>query len=113
MDSGERRVRRGRVNRLPFLLLAIALMIASRRSDAQAQANRCTGGIATGVATGQPRHYVFLNRDRQRIADSAFLHTAALEGAQIKYTWRELEPEKDRYDLSAIRHDLAYLSAHG
>ena len=56
---------------------------------------------------------MFLNRDRQRLADSAFLHTAALEGAQVKYTWRELEPEQDRYDLSAIQHDLAYLSAHG
>ena len=109
MDSSDRRHRPSRKNRLPLLLLGIGLAITPGRSDAQGQANRC----AVGAAIGQPHHYVFLNRDRERIADSASLHTAALEGAQIKYTWRELEPEKDRYDLSAVQHDLAYLRAHG
>lgn len=112
MGSGARRHRPAR-DRLSPLLFAIALAITPRPGDAQGQGSRCTDDIAAGVATGQPRHYVFLNRDRQRIADRAFLRTPALEGAQIKYTWRELEPAKDRYDLSAIRHDLAYLRAHG
>jgi len=48
-----------------------------------------------------PHHYVFFNRDRERISDAAFLETKAFEGAQLKYTWRELEREKDRYDFSA------------
>ena len=45
--------------------------------------------------------------------DSAFLTTKEFEGAQIAYTWRSLEPEKDRYNLTAIRDDLAFLTAHG
>jgi hypothetical protein len=57
-------------------------------------------------------HYVFYNIHRERITDSVFLHTRALEGAQLKYSWRELEPEKDRYDFSAVEHDLQFLHAH-
>jgi hypothetical protein len=66
-----------------------------------------------GVSAAEPHHYVFFNRDRQRISDSAFLGTRRFEGAQLKYTWRELERAKDGYDFSAIEHDLAFLSANG
>ena len=69
----------------------------------------CCDTIAAGVL----HHYVFFNRDRERIREKAFLETKAIEGAQLKYTWRQLEPEKDRYDFSAIREDLAFLSSHG
>ena len=58
------------------------------------------------------RHYVFFNVDRQRIRDTAFLTNPAFEGAQIKYTWRQLEPAKDRYDFRPIREDLRWLRAH-
>jgi len=69
----------------------------------------CHGGASDdGV-----RHYVFFNRDRQRISDTAFLGTKAFEGAQLKYTWRELEPEKDGYDFSAILNDLTFLNSKG
>jgi hypothetical protein len=69
----------------------------------------CCGSVAAkGV-----HHYVFFNRERARIHESAFLETQAFEGAQIKYTWRELEPEKDAYDFSAIRQDLAFLTSKG
>jgi hypothetical protein len=58
-------------------------------------------------------HYVFFNRDRERISDAAFLGTKAFEGAQLKYTWRELEQGKDGYDFSAIEHDLMFLNPKG
>jgi hypothetical protein len=58
-------------------------------------------------------HYVFFNRDRQRIKDQAFLSTKAFEGAQLKFTWRELEPEKDKYEYSAIQEDLRFLRENG
>ena len=64
-----------------------------------------------GIAAQGTHHYVFFNRDRERIRDAAFLETKALEGAQLKYTWRELEPEQDRYDFSAIREDLQFLTS--
>jgi hypothetical protein len=69
----------------------------------------CCGSAAAGGL----HHYVFFNRDRERITDASFLGTKAIEGAQLKYTWRELEPEKDAYDFGAIRHDLAFLSSKG
>ena len=58
-------------------------------------------------------HYVFFNLDRERIAEESFLSTKAFEGAQLKYTWRELEPKKDEYDFSAIRKNLAFLNSKG
>lgn len=69
----------------------------------------CCNTIAASVV----HHYVFFNRDRERIREIAFLETKAIEGAQLKYTWRQLEPEKDAYDFSPIREDLAFLTSKG
>ena len=67
------------------------------------------------AASAKPvHHYVFFGQEREKIrADSSFLETKALEGAQVVYTWRQLEPEKDAYDFSAIREDLAFLTSKG
>jgi hypothetical protein len=65
------------------------------------------------AAAAEPRHYVFFNRERERIQAPAFLAAKGIEGAQIKYTWRELETEPDRYDFAKIQHDLERLRAHG
>ena len=59
------------------------------------------------------KHFVYFARERQAIRDHAFLKIPRLEGAQIMYAWRELEPEKDRYDFTIIREDYEYLKAHG
>jgi hypothetical protein len=59
------------------------------------------------------RHYVYFNTKRERITEAWFLSSQSFDGAQLKYTWRELEPEKDRYDFSGIRHDLALLRRNG
>ena len=77
--------------------------------------------IATPTSCGTPDHdrdvaphnYIFFGEDRERIADTAFLHGPHIIGAELTYTWRELEPSSDHYDLSAIRHDLAFLRQHG
>jgi hypothetical protein len=65
------------------------------------------------VRAGAAHHYVFFNRERERISDAAFLETKAFEGAQLKYLWRQLEHGKDDYDFSDIEHDLAFLQSHG
>jgi len=75
-------------------------------------------GSVFSIQTPQPpakksHHYVFFNRDRERIAEANFLATSVLEGAQLKYTWRELEPEPDAYDFAAVRQDLRFLTAKG
>ncbi len=60
-----------------------------------------------------PQNYIFFGRERTRITETWFLSTPTIIGAQLKYTWRELEPERDRYDLDLVRNDLAFLSRNG
>jgi hypothetical protein len=57
-----------------------------------------------------PHNYVFFRRDHARIADTAFLHNATIVGAQLTYTWRELEPTPDHYAFEAIRLHLEFLT---
>ena len=60
------------------------------------------------------RHYVFFGMDREKLKESAaFLETKRFDGAQIAYSWRQLEPGKDEYDFSLIREDLTFLSSKG
>ena len=60
------------------------------------------------------RHYVFFGMDREKLKDSAaFLETKRFDGAQIAYSWRQLEPGRDGYDFRLIREDLAFLSSKG
>jgi hypothetical protein len=71
--------------------------------------------LCCASATAKPiHHYVFFGQDREKIrAASEFLETKALEGAQLAYSWRQLEPVKDKYDFSLIREDLAFLTSKG
>ena len=67
-----------------------------------------------GVRAKPVHHYVFFGQDREKIKkDSLFLETRAFEGAQVSYSWRQLETGKDVYDFSAIRDDLAFLTSKG
>src|SRR3712207_2295400 len=73
--------------------------------------------LSTGCAPAgaEPvHHYVFFGQDREELVRAtSFLETRALEGAQVAYSWRQLEPEKDAYDFNALREDLAFLSTRG
>jgi hypothetical protein len=68
----------------------------------------------TAVGAKPVHHYVFFGQDREKIKEAAsFLATKALEGAQVTYSWRQLEPKQDEYDFSYIREDLVFLSSKG
>lgn len=69
--------------------------------------------LSSAIAAKPVRNYVFFDLDRERIKETTFLETKAFAGAQLKYTWKELEPQKDRYDFTAIRQDLAFLTTQG
>ncbi|MCG8477925.1 MAG: hypothetical protein MI724_02430 [Spirochaetales bacterium] len=58
-------------------------------------------------------HFVYFARDREAVRGHRFLEVPRFAGAQIMYTWRELEPRRGVYDFSAIREDLEYLADHG
>lgn len=59
------------------------------------------------------KHYVYFARDRDALQDHPLLTSDRFAGAQIMYTWRQLEPQRGDYDFSAIETDLAYLQSHG
>ena len=67
------------------------------------------------VATAKHvHHYVFFGQDRDQLKNGkTFLETKEFEGAQVAYSWRQLEQGKDNYDFGLIREDLAFLKAHG
>ena len=71
--------------------------------------------LCCAAAGARPVHnYVFFGLGREKIREAAsFLSTDALEGAQVTYTWRQLEPERDAYDFGAVREDLAFLTSKG
>ncbi len=64
-------------------------------------------------ALGAPRHFVFFGSDRERIRERSFLDAPHVAGAQLRYSWRELEPERGRYALGPLLEDLAFLERHG
>jgi predicted TIM-barrel fold metal-dependent hydrolase len=88
------------LRRRHFILLAVTSLLAAAEAAHAQQRNA-------------PKHFVFFGRDRERIADTAFVNNPDLAGAQLKYTWRELEPERDRYDFSLVLNDIAFLKKHG
>lgn len=60
-----------------------------------------------------PENFIYFGRDRDRIVEPKCLSNQGVIGAQIKYIWKELEPERDRYSFDAIRSDLECLERHG
>lgn len=58
-------------------------------------------------------HFVYFSRDREAIKDHPLLLSSRFVGAQIMYSWKELEPEKGRFNFSIIKEDIAYLSKYG
>ena len=56
-----------------------------------------------------PGHYLTLSHKDSRTAWQAIASQPGFAGGQRYYTWRQLEPERDHYDFSAIEMDLAFL----
>lgn len=59
------------------------------------------------------KQYVFFSKDRDAIHEMTFFADPAFEGAQITYSWKQLERGKGGYDFKMIREDLAFLTAQG
>ena len=58
-------------------------------------------------------HFIYFGADREKIIDPLFLNCKNAAGAQIRYSWKMLEPKKDEYDFGMIKKDLSFLKAHG
>jgi hypothetical protein len=59
------------------------------------------------------KHFVYFSRDREAIRNHPFLKVPQLVGAQIMYSWKQLEPEKGKYNFSIVQDDYDYLKAQG
>ncbi len=59
------------------------------------------------------KHFVYFARERELIHNHPFLKVPRFDGAQIMYSWNQIEPEKGKYDFSIIWDDYNYLSAFG
>lgn len=64
----------------------------------------------TGYAGAEPlRDYVYTkSTNLERLA--SVISRPDIDGVQIVYDWKSLEPAKDKYDFSQIEHDLEYLT---
>ena len=92
-------------------LFALAITISLTQAT---QVGLTASAVDPVSAAKRVHHYVFFGQDRERLKDArSFLDTPAFEGAQVAYSWRQLEQGKDNYDFSLIREDLAFLNAHG
>ena len=56
------------------------------------------------------QNYVYFNLDRDQIRQPWFADSKLFSGAQLKYRWAELEPEKGKYSFDEIREDLQFLT---
>jgi hypothetical protein len=65
------------------------------------------------IAQKQIKQFIYFELERKRIHDTSFLHNHGAVGAQLKYMWRELEPNKDQYNLDLIQNDLDFLTSNG
>lgn len=61
-------------------------------------------------AYGSPQIYLFLGREPAENYTNYLSHPS-IQGVQIVYPWKLLEPQKDHYDFKSIERDLQILSA--
>jgi hypothetical protein len=91
--------------RLVSGLLAAGLAIAGAHAEKDVHAEDTSGA---GVKW-HPGHYIMV---RGAIPDVLYEEKVFL-GIQKLYNWKALEPQKDRYDFSSIKGDLAVLGKRG
>jgi hypothetical protein len=92
-------------------LFALAITVSLSQAT---PVGRTTSAVAPASPAKRVHHYVFFGQDRERLKEaSSFLDTPAFEGAQVAYSWLQLERTKDEYDFSGIRDDLQFLNTHG
>lgn len=57
------------------------------------------------------KNFIYFARDRELIHNHPFLNNSTFSGAQIMYSWKQLETSKNVYDFSIIKKDYEYLKS--
>jgi hypothetical protein len=70
--------------------------------------------FASLVSPAQIKNFMFIGMDRDQLKDTSLWATnGAFRGVQIAYSWKQLEPDKDKYDFSIITEDMRLLQKYG
>ena len=72
----------------------------------------CLLGAMNMHAQKKISHFTYFGQEREQIQDTSFLNAKNIRGAQIRYSWKMLEPVKDEYHFETIEEDLAILKSH-
>lgn len=108
------------MNRIKCLLLISYILLCpslssqnwKNPSERYKEAYKNYANAACPIPEDDIQHFVYFSRDRESIIDHPLLFIARFKGAQVMYSWRELEPEKGRYDFSKIKQDVNYLKGY-
>ena len=92
-----------------FSCLSIIAQKKTNRSERYADAYKKYLTAACPIIKDSIQNFVYFSRDREAIISHPFLLHPAFRGAQIMYSWKELEPQKGQYDFSALKEDYTYL----
>src|SRR5690348_1438638 len=57
-------------------------------------------------------NFVFFARERELLPNHPFLKIKTFDGAQITYSWKQLEPQEDVYEFEDIDADVNILKLH-
>jgi hypothetical protein len=90
--------RTSRIGAITYFVILAALAI-TWHADAQP------------LPLGKTHNFVFFARERELLPDHPFLKIKRFDGAQITYSWKQLEPKEGEYDFEDIDADLKILNA--
>lgn len=97
---------------LSTILSMPAIAQQRKRSERYMDAYKKYLNAACPIEKDSIKHLVYFAKDRELIANHPVLFQSMFLGAQIMYSWRELEPEKGKYDFSMLKHDYMYLKKY-
>lgn len=95
------------------VLGATSAMAQDNPSERYANAYKKYADATCPIEADGMRHFVYFARDRDAIHDHAFLTKDRFLGAQIMYSWKNIETAEGQYDFSTIQADAEYLAQHG
>lgn len=95
-----------------FLCVSVNAQNWENPSEKYSDAHKDYIHITCPIPQDSIRHFVYFSRDRASIKNHPILYSSRFHGAQIMYSWKELEPEKGQYDFSIVKEDIAYLSKY-
>lgn len=93
-----------------FIMPAIAQQ--KKRSERYMDAYKKYLDAACPIKKDSIKHFVYFAKDRELIVNHPMLFHPMFLGAQIMYSWRELEPKKGKYDFSILKQDYQYLKKY-